>query len=69
MLLVQFILLIFMHLITCCFSLVMATEHIQEFACFTDYAEKLICHWKVPAQLNCSQEFLLYYRKEFFPPE
>ncbi|XP_048817914.1 interleukin-4 receptor subunit alpha isoform X1 [Lagopus muta] len=48
---------------------VMATEHIQEFACFTDYAEKLICHWKVPAQLNCSQEFLLYYRKEFFPPE
>lgn len=47
----------------------MATEHIQEFACFTDYAEKLICHWKVPAQLNCSQEFLLYYRKEFFPPE
>ncbi|XP_010717790.1 interleukin-4 receptor subunit alpha isoform X2 [Meleagris gallopavo] len=48
---------------------VMATEHIQEFACFTDYAEKLICHWKVPAQLNCSKEFLLYYRKELFPPE
>ncbi|XP_031462828.1 interleukin-4 receptor subunit alpha [Phasianus colchicus] len=47
---------------------VMATEHIQEFACFTDYAEKLICHWKVPAQLNCSEEFLLYYMKKFFPP-
>uniref|UniRef100_A0A8C3KYC5 Interleukin-4 receptor subunit alpha n=1 Tax=Chrysolophus pictus TaxID=9089 RepID=A0A8C3KYC5_CHRPC len=47
---------------------VMATEHIQEFACFTDYAEKLICHWKVPAQLNCSKEFLLYYVKECIPP-
>eukprot|EP00076_Gallus_gallus_P046610 XP_414885.4 interleukin-4 receptor subunit alpha isoform X2 [Gallus gallus] len=47
---------------------VMATEHIQEFACFTDYAEKLVCHWKVPEQLNCSKDFLLYYRKELFPP-
>ncbi|NXC49679.1 IL4RA protein, partial [Penelope pileata] len=46
-----------------------ATGHVQEFACFTDYAEKLVCHWKVPAQVNCSKEFLLYYRKEFFPPQ
>ncbi|OXB81836.1 UNVERIFIED_CONTAM: hypothetical protein H355_015033 [Colinus virginianus] len=42
----------------------MATEHVQEFACFSDYDEKLVCHWKVPAQLNCSKEFLLYYRME-----
>ncbi|XP_032303460.1 interleukin-4 receptor subunit alpha isoform X3 [Coturnix japonica] len=47
----------------------MAAEHMQEFACFTDYTKKLVCHWKVPTQLNCSKEFLLYYRKEYFPPE
>ncbi|NXK48614.1 IL4RA protein, partial [Chauna torquata] len=44
----------------------MATGHVQEFACFTDYAKELVCHWKVSAQTNCSKEFLLYYRKEFF---
>ncbi|KFV72516.1 Interleukin-4 receptor subunit alpha, partial [Struthio camelus australis] len=43
----------------------MATGHVQEFACFTDYAEELVCHWKVPTQTNCSEAFLLYYRKEF----
>ncbi|NXA38315.1 IL4RA protein, partial [Eudromia elegans] len=40
----------------------MATGNVQDFACFTDYAEKLVCHWKVPAQTNCSKEFLLCYR-------
>ncbi|XP_009665279.2 interleukin-4 receptor subunit alpha isoform X1 [Struthio camelus] len=44
---------------------IMATGHVQEFACFTDYAEELVCHWKVPTQTNCSEAFLLYYRKEF----
>lgn len=44
----------------------MAAGHVQEFACFTDYDRELVCHWKVPAQTNCSKEFLLYYRKEFF---
>ncbi|XP_010011368.1 PREDICTED: interleukin-4 receptor subunit alpha, partial [Nestor notabilis] len=48
------------------FSLVMAAGHVQEFACFTDYDKELVCHWKVPAHMNCSTEFLLYYRKEFF---
>ncbi|XP_072205282.1 interleukin-4 receptor subunit alpha [Excalfactoria chinensis] len=48
---------------------VMAAEHMQEFACFTDYTKMLVCHWKVPTQLNCSKEFLLYYKKEYFPPE
>ncbi|XP_021266674.1 interleukin-4 receptor subunit alpha [Numida meleagris] len=43
---------------------VMATEHVQEFACFSDYARELVCHWKVPPQLNCSKEFLLYYEVE-----
>ncbi|NWR47021.1 IL4RA protein, partial [Regulus satrapa] len=38
--------------------------HVQEFACFTDFVEELVCHWNVPAQTNCSKEFLLYYRKE-----
>ncbi|NXG34544.1 IL4RA protein, partial [Dromaius novaehollandiae] len=42
-----------------------ATGHVQEFACVTDYAKELVCHWKVPTQTNCSKEFLLYYRKEF----
>ncbi|NWS76138.1 IL4RA protein, partial [Crotophaga sulcirostris] len=36
-----------------------------QFACFTDYEEELVCHWKVPGQTNCSTEFLLYYRIEF----
>ncbi|XP_065541056.1 interleukin-4 receptor subunit alpha isoform X2 [Lathamus discolor] len=45
---------------------VMAAGHVQEFACFTDYDKELVCHWKVPANMNCSKEFLLYYRKEFF---
>ncbi|NXG55476.1 IL4RA protein, partial [Hemiprocne comata] len=45
----------------------MAARHVEEFACFTDYDKELVCHWKVPAQTNCSKEFLLYYRKkEFF---
>ncbi|NXT40444.1 IL4RA protein, partial [Pelecanoides urinatrix] len=44
----------------------MAAGHVQEFACFTDYDKELVCDWKVPAQTNCSKEFLLYYRKEFF---
>ncbi|XP_061205042.1 interleukin-4 receptor subunit alpha [Neopsephotus bourkii] len=44
----------------------MAAGHVQEFACFTDYDRELVCHWKVPAHLNCSKEFLLYYRKELF---
>lgn len=37
---------------------------VQEFACFTDFEEELVCHWKVPAQTNCSKEFLLCYSKE-----
>ncbi|XP_061330165.1 interleukin-4 receptor subunit alpha isoform X1 [Pezoporus flaviventris] len=45
---------------------VMAAGHVQEFACFTDYDKELVCHWKVPEHMNCSKEFLLYYRKEFF---
>ncbi|KAM6196835.1 interleukin-4 receptor subunit alpha [Sarcoramphus papa] len=45
---------------------VTAAGHVQEFACFTDYDKELVCHWKVPAQTNCSKEFLLYYRNEFF---
>ncbi|NWR66534.1 IL4RA protein, partial [Bucorvus abyssinicus] len=40
----------------------MAARHVQEFACFTDYDKELVCHWKVPAQTNCSKEFLLCYR-------
>ncbi|NXL84228.1 IL4RA protein, partial [Alectura lathami] len=44
----------------------LATEHLEEFACFTDYAKELVCHWKVPAQVNCSREFLLYYKRDFF---
>ncbi|KAM6299372.1 interleukin-4 receptor subunit alpha [Aegotheles albertisi] len=48
---------------------VMAAGHVQEFACFTDYDKELVCHWKVPAQTNCSKEFLVYYRKEFFFPQ
>lgn len=55
-----------MLLLVFCFSLVMAAGHVQEFACFTDYDKELVCHWKVPAHMNCSKEFLLYYRKEFF---
>ncbi|XP_009708798.1 PREDICTED: interleukin-4 receptor subunit alpha [Cariama cristata] len=47
---------------------VMAAGHVQEFACFTDYDKELVCHWKVPAQTNCSKEFLLYYGKEFCSP-
>ncbi|KAM4891945.1 LOW QUALITY PROTEIN: interleukin-4 receptor subunit alpha [Sylvia borin] len=43
---------------------VMTAGHIQEFACFTDFDKELVCHWKVPAQTNCSQEFLLWYSKE-----
>ncbi|KAM9557825.1 interleukin-4 receptor subunit alpha isoform 1-T1 [Guaruba guarouba] len=52
---------------TLCSKQVMAAGHVQEFACFTDYDKELVCHWKVPAHMNCSKEFLLYYRKEFFP--
>ncbi|KAL2299152.1 hypothetical protein Nmel_014770 [Mimus melanotis] len=43
---------------------VMAAGHVQEFGCFTDFVEELVCHWKVPAQTNCSKEFLLHYSKE-----
>ncbi|XP_010128760.1 PREDICTED: interleukin-4 receptor subunit alpha [Chlamydotis macqueenii] len=43
---------------------VTAAGHVQEFACFTDYDKELFCQWKVPAQTNCSKEFLLYYREE-----
>ncbi|GAB0196411.1 interleukin-4 receptor subunit alpha [Grus japonensis] len=43
---------------------VMAAGHVQEFACFTDYDKELVCHWKVPAQTNCSKEFLLHYSME-----
>ncbi|NXJ79574.1 IL4RA protein, partial [Trogon melanurus] len=43
----------------------MAAGHVQEFACFTDYDKELICRWKVPAQTNCSKEFLLYCGNEF----
>ncbi|XP_063200740.1 interleukin-4 receptor subunit alpha isoform X1 [Chroicocephalus ridibundus] len=46
---------------------VMAAGHVQEFACFTDYDKELVCHWKVPAQTNCSKEFLLYYTNELLP--
>ncbi|NXW48271.1 IL4RA protein, partial [Nyctiprogne leucopyga] len=46
----------------------MVAGYIQEFACFTDYDKELVCHWKVPAQTNCSKEFLLYYRKELISP-
>ncbi|XP_068555886.1 interleukin-4 receptor subunit alpha [Anas acuta] len=42
-----------------------ATGHIQEFGCFSDFAKELVCDWKVPAQTNCSEEYLLYYREEF----
>ncbi|KFV20642.1 Interleukin-4 receptor subunit alpha, partial [Tauraco erythrolophus] len=45
-----------------------AAGHVQEFACFTDYDKELICHWRVPAQTNCSKEFLLYYRNKSFLP-
>ncbi|NXC14908.1 IL4RA protein, partial [Corythaeola cristata] len=41
-----------------------AAGRVQGFACFTDYDKELVCHWRVPAQTNCSEEFLLYYRKE-----
>ncbi|NXW54553.1 IL4RA protein, partial [Eurystomus gularis] len=47
----------------------MAAGHVQEFACFTDYDKELVCHWKMPAQTNCSKEFLLYYRIEFYSLE
>ncbi|KAJ7397544.1 interleukin-4 receptor subunit alpha isoform X1 [Pitangus sulphuratus] len=43
---------------------VMTAGRIQEFACFTDFDKELVCHWKVPAQTNCSKEFLLSYSKE-----
>ncbi|NXI38020.1 IL4RA protein, partial [Galbula dea] len=46
----------------------MTAGHVEEFACFTDYDKELICHWKMPAQTNCSEEFLLYYRMESLPP-
>ncbi|NXH21935.1 IL4RA protein, partial [Bucco capensis] len=46
----------------------MAAGLVEEFACFTDYDKELVCHWKVPAQTNCSKEFLLYYRDETLPP-
>ncbi|CAM9526350.1 unnamed protein product [Bubo scandiacus] len=46
---------------------VMAAGHVQEFACFSDYDKELVCHWKVPAQVNCSKEFLLSYRTYFSP--
>lgn len=42
----------------------MAAGQIQEFECFTDFDKELVCHWKVPAQTNCSKEFLLCYSKE-----
>ncbi|NXK91928.1 IL4RA protein, partial [Formicarius rufipectus] len=42
----------------------MTAEPIQEFVCFTDYDKELVCHWKVPAQINCSKEFLLCYSTE-----
>ncbi|NXF01165.1 IL4RA protein, partial [Smithornis capensis] len=41
----------------------MTAGRVQEFACFTDYDKELVCHWKVPAQTNCSEEFLLSYSK------
>ncbi|XP_043349638.1 interleukin-4 receptor subunit alpha isoform X2 [Dermochelys coriacea] len=44
----------------------MATGRIQRFECFTDYARELSCHWEVAAQTNCSEEFQLYNRKEYF---
>ncbi|XP_047917681.2 interleukin-4 receptor subunit alpha [Anser cygnoides] len=50
-------------------SEVTATGHIQEFGCFSDFAKELVCDWKVPAQTNCSKEFLLYYREEIFSPQ
>ncbi|KAF2985594.1 hypothetical protein EK904_005104 [Melospiza melodia maxima] len=43
---------------------VLTAGRIQEFACFTDYDKELVCHWKVPAQTNCSKEFVLYYSEE-----
>ncbi|KFU93323.1 Interleukin-4 receptor subunit alpha, partial [Chaetura pelagica] len=46
----------------------MAAGRVEEFACFTDYDKELTCHWKVPAQTNCSKEFLLHYRKELLSP-
>ncbi|NXU91958.1 IL4RA protein, partial [Xiphorhynchus elegans] len=42
----------------------MTAGPVQEFACFTDYDKELVCHWKVPAQTNCSKEFLLCYSKK-----
>ncbi|XP_010184805.1 PREDICTED: interleukin-4 receptor subunit alpha [Mesitornis unicolor] len=44
---------------------VAAAGRAQDFACLTDYDSELVCHWEVPAQTNCSREFLLYYREEF----
>ncbi|XP_066054102.1 interleukin-4 receptor subunit alpha [Chamaea fasciata] len=43
---------------------VMTAGHIQDFACVTDFDKELVCHWKVPAQTNCSKEFLLWYSEE-----
>ncbi|NXU55259.1 IL4RA protein, partial [Turnix velox] len=45
----------------------MATGHVQEFACLTDYVRELLCHWKVPALTNCSNKFLLYYTNAMLP--
>ncbi|NWV79570.1 IL4RA protein, partial [Dasyornis broadbenti] len=41
-----------------------AAGHVQEFACVTDFDKELVCHWKVPAQTNCSKEFLLCYSQD-----
>ncbi|KAM6250020.1 interleukin-4 receptor subunit alpha [Porphyrio hochstetteri] len=43
---------------------VTAAGRVQEFVCFTDYDSELVCHWKVPAQTDCSKEFLLHYSVE-----
>ncbi|NXP40568.1 IL4RA protein, partial [Leiothrix lutea] len=42
----------------------MTAGPVQDFACFTDFDKELVCHWKVPAQTNCSKEFLLWYRED-----
>ncbi|XP_054036419.1 interleukin-4 receptor subunit alpha [Dryobates pubescens] len=52
---------------SCATNEVTAAAHVEEFACFTDYDKELVCHWKVPAQTDCSKEFLLYYRNKSHP--
>ncbi|XP_067390341.1 interleukin-4 receptor subunit alpha isoform X2 [Emydura macquarii macquarii] len=51
---------------SCATHHIMVAGHIQALDCFTDYVRELVCHWRVDAQTNCSEEFQLYYRTEYF---